>query len=168
MHESITHCMAMCTSFWVRSISSSLSQLCSFSAAWAWMYKHPWPANLATSLGVHVNDADRTGTVRDFDPPPAICRNRKGKLLSFPIATWNVDLISPRTSSSVISEWILIFPQSPLAAREERCLPLGIGMILPFPQKSSGKHTMFLSHETNRGAFSFPFLEMSEVRRFLP
>ena len=35
------------------------------------------------------------------------------------------------------------------------------------PTKSSGKHTMFLSNETNRGAFSFPFLEMSEVGRFL-
>ena len=60
------------------------------------------------------------------------------------------------------------FPQSPLAAREERCLPLGIGMILPFSQKSLGKHTMFLSHETNFSAFSFPFLEMSEVGRFQP
>ena len=56
-------------------------------------------------------------------------------VLSFSIASLKTDLTSSKTSSSVISELTLIFPQSPLAAREDRCLPLVIGMMtLLFPQ----------------------------------
>ena len=55
----------------------------------------------ATSLGVHLYDADTFGIISDFVPVPVTCKKLNGKVASLSIASSKTDLISSCTSPSV-------------------------------------------------------------------
>ena len=102
------------------------------------------------ALAVYWQVGDNAGTMRLLLPPHADCSIVNLKSTLSLMGPRNTDLISSNISDSVIEEYNLILPISPLLAISSRYLGI---VTLPSTSIEFGRHTMSLSQTMFRLCF---------------